>query len=727
MSQLVAAQAPKASVPKPCGTPSVQEILAAHPEMRARRAAIEAQAQRYIEHLNPVDQAAPIGPPPPLVVIPVVVHVIYSAANQNLSDAIVKDQIDILNQAYRGQLSPGPNGAAVPAAFASRVGDVRVQFCLATRDPNGNPTTGITRRDNTGTQYGMLDIDQVKQASTGGTNAWNTAYYLNIWCCDLFGYYGYGIFPGLATYPGEDGIAMSYKAFGRGHAALDAGYTLGRVAVHEVGHWLNARYIWGDDGSGCNGSDTVSDTPNQDGPNAGNPVFPHVTCTNGPNGDMFMNHMDYVDDDSKLIFTAGQALRMQAVIGAGGYRESLKNSPGLTPVLGITSNGTIPTTVFCGDRTGLRLRAGSGSVGCGGGTLQYQWSATNGWTIDNPAAYAPLFTPTGSNGSTITLTGTYTNLNGVSFTLSPVSVSIGYNAAAGTPAFTSGPARLCSGNSYTAAVTAVGGATSYRWTVPAGFTPTGQVNTTAPSLTVSVNTGLAGGFYSVGCQALSGSCAVSALASVPLTVNGGPTLKIVDSDPTQRTTQGVVCQRNYLFLELVPVSPPPPGALNVLVTGINWATNQSTPPSPFAVTPFPMQIRYSTVDIPSTNFVVSATYNDGCGNITRSAFPYNAMTAPAGSASLSNGYSCTPYRWRPAAPAPTDPYPNPAANSLQLPGYQGAVTVYNQQGKLMHTLLAPGTATGTAVDTHSWPAGLYVVTGRNLRGTFERHTVQIQH
>ena len=124
--------------------------------------AIEAQTKRYIEAAGATAQR-PIGPPPPpapLVVIPVVVHVIYSAANQNLSDAIIEDQIAVLNQAFRGELAPGPGSVPVPAPFtplvgnvptpfAPLVGDVRVQFCLASRDPNGNPTSGITRRNNT--------------------------------------------------------------------------------------------------------------------------------------------------------------------------------------------------------------------------------------------------------------------------------------------------------------------------------------------------------------------------------------------------------------------------------------------------------------------------------------------------------------------------------------------------------------------------------------------------
>jgi hypothetical protein len=91
-------------------------------------------------------------------------------------------------------------------------------------------------------------------------------------------------------------------------------FNLGRTATHEIGHWLNLRHIWGDDGAGCSGDDFVADTPNCADENVGKPSFPQISCSNGPNGDMFMNYMDYTDDDSMFMFTAGQVARMQACL-----------------------------------------------------------------------------------------------------------------------------------------------------------------------------------------------------------------------------------------------------------------------------------------------------------------------------------------------------------------------------------------------------------------------------
>jgi hypothetical protein len=102
-------------------------------------------------------------------------------------------------------------------------------------------------------------------------------------------------------------------AFGTTGTAA-APFNLGRSATHETGHWLNLHHIWGDDGTGCNGTDFVDDTPNQAGPNFGKPEFPHVTCGNAPDGDLFMNFMDYVDDAAMVMFSAGQVVRMQATL-----------------------------------------------------------------------------------------------------------------------------------------------------------------------------------------------------------------------------------------------------------------------------------------------------------------------------------------------------------------------------------------------------------------------------
>ncbi len=140
--------------------------------------------------------------------------------------------------------------------------------------------------------------------------------------CQLTGgLLGYAQFPGGPA--ATDGVVALHSAFGTTGTAA-APFNLGRTTTHEVGHWLNLRHIWGDDGNGCSGSDFVADTPNQGGPNYGTPTFPRVSCDNGPNGDMFMNYMDYVDDAAMVMFSTGQVTRMQATLD--GLRSTIGTS-----------------------------------------------------------------------------------------------------------------------------------------------------------------------------------------------------------------------------------------------------------------------------------------------------------------------------------------------------------------------------------------------------------------
>jgi hypothetical protein len=242
-----------------------------------------------------------------VTVIPVVVHVVFNTAAQNISDAQIHSQIGILNQDYRKTNS---DVSKTPAVFAPLCGDARIEFQLASTDPSGNPTNGITRTPTSSTSFS--DDDKVKSAATGGADAWPAANYLNIWVCQLGGgLLGYAQFPGGPA--ATDGVVILHSGFGNTGTAA-APFNLGRSATHEIGHWLNLRHIWGDDGGGCSGDDFVADTPNCGDHNFGKPAFPHITCSNGPNGDLFMNYMDYTDDDSMFMFTNGQIVRMQACL-----------------------------------------------------------------------------------------------------------------------------------------------------------------------------------------------------------------------------------------------------------------------------------------------------------------------------------------------------------------------------------------------------------------------------
>ena len=247
-----------------------------------------------------------------VVTIPTVVHVVWKKPNENIDKAQVQSQIDAINLDYHAN---NPDISKVPAPWQGLVGNPKVRFKLATRDPDGKRTDGIIRVKTDRAHFNVGD--DVKRAGQGGSTAWPTDEYLNIWVCTLSGgLLGYAQFPGGPK--ATDGVVILNTAFGtQGTAA--APFNLGRSLTHEVGHWLNLHHIWGDT-LDCSGGDKVSDTPNCEGPNFGKPTFPVVTCSNGPNGDMFMNYMDYVDDDAMFMFTAGQVARMSACLA--GPRKS---------------------------------------------------------------------------------------------------------------------------------------------------------------------------------------------------------------------------------------------------------------------------------------------------------------------------------------------------------------------------------------------------------------------
>jgi hypothetical protein len=230
------------------------------------------------------------------VTIDVVVNVVYKTDAQNVSDAQIKSQIAVLNRDYSAK---NPDRSKVPTPWKGLVTDSRVRFKLST----------VRRVPTTKSSFSF--DDGVKKANTGGIPPLDPQKYLNLWVCALSGgLLGYAQFPGGPA--ATDGVVITYRAFGTKGSA-EAPFNLGRTATHEVGHYLNLRHIWGDT-EDCSGTDFVPDTPNCAGPNYGTPTFPTVTCNNGPNGDMFMNYMDYVDDKAMFLFTAQQVLRMRVAL-----------------------------------------------------------------------------------------------------------------------------------------------------------------------------------------------------------------------------------------------------------------------------------------------------------------------------------------------------------------------------------------------------------------------------
>jgi Pregnancy-associated plasma protein-A len=264
-------------------------LLERFPAFRASQMRLEGATSKRREEAEDLRKAK-------IVTIKTVVNIVHNTDEQNVSTAQINSQIRAMNKDFR---ATNPDRSQTPDPFKGLVSDTRIQFKVVK----------VTRTRTSRATF--THDDGVKRASGGGIAPFSPKTHMNLWVCPLSGgLLGYAQFPGgpLVT----DGVVVNYRAFGTVGTA-QAPFNRGRTGTHEVGHYLNLRHIWGDTPD-CSGSDMVADTPNSAGPNFGTPTFPVVTCNNGPNGDMFMNYMDYVDDAAMVMFTTQQVLRMRTAL-----------------------------------------------------------------------------------------------------------------------------------------------------------------------------------------------------------------------------------------------------------------------------------------------------------------------------------------------------------------------------------------------------------------------------
>ena len=246
------------------------------------------------------------------IYIPVVIHIVWHEGSENISDDIVLSQIEALNRDYTAS---NIDVQYVPNEFKPLIGNAGIHFCLAAIDPNGNRTTGIIRVYTGQTEIGISQ--NLFVSAQGGSDQWDVSRYLNVWVANT----GRHII-GFGTYPwsidtGGQGVVVNSSCFG---ISSNPRYGLGRVCVHEVGHYLGLIHPWGDVYD-CSVDDSVPDTPMQIGPYYECPSYPTSGCSPS---EMFMNYMDYANDQCELLFTKGQISRMLATLHTS--RSSLINN-----------------------------------------------------------------------------------------------------------------------------------------------------------------------------------------------------------------------------------------------------------------------------------------------------------------------------------------------------------------------------------------------------------------
>ncbi|MGL4597396.1 MAG: M43 family zinc metalloprotease, partial [Bacteroidia bacterium] len=243
------------------------------------------------------------------LILPVVFHIIHDFGAENISDAQVFDAIRILNEDFRKK---NADTTLIDPDFVNIASDSRIQFQLASVDPNGNCTNGIERIASTRT-YLADDLSKL--------NYWPRNKYINIWVVQSLanGAAAYAYLPGTASFASVDGILIRASHVGSIGAsnAFNA-----RALTHEMGHFLNLWHTWGlnnSPGVMC-GDDNVADTPDTQGWTycelANNDI-----CTGGVKENV-QNFMEY--SYCFLMFTEGQCMRMrEALANPLGERDQL--------------------------------------------------------------------------------------------------------------------------------------------------------------------------------------------------------------------------------------------------------------------------------------------------------------------------------------------------------------------------------------------------------------------
>ncbi len=311
-----------------CGTNEHQAALdIMYPEVAAYRQSANEAINRIIEN-NPGYRINGTFN------IPIVFHIIYNGAAQNISDNRIFDQMDVIYDDYTRNNADTVNTRSMFSAVCS---GIPVEFCLAQQTPAGAATNGIVRIPTT--------LSSLPNNPSSISPEWDHTRYLNVYVGNLGGgLLGYTNFPPGS--PNNDHIVVLYSAVGGPNfPGTLSPYHLGRTLTHEMGHWFNLYHTFEGGCSGLNANsctsqgDHICDTPPLSGPTFGCPAGSPNTCTetspfaspyssNMP--DMYENYMDYTDDGCMNCFTEDQGARMTAAIT--GLRPLLLTSTGCIPV-----------------------------------------------------------------------------------------------------------------------------------------------------------------------------------------------------------------------------------------------------------------------------------------------------------------------------------------------------------------------------------------------------------
>lgn len=416
-----------------------------------------------------------------IITIPYIIHVIHNGeavgTASNIPSTWIDAQMAAMNRDFR---YVNPDKVNLPAVFQPVAADFEIEFCPAIVDPLGNVLTepGVDRVDRnskgfSAPPYSTTTFNNTVKPAT----IWNPDNYFNIWTANIgSSLLGYATFPSTTLLSGltssigtatTDGVVINYLAFGDSNPGLMANFDKGRTLVHEAGHWLGLRHIWGD---GTCATDYCNDTPTQSTSNTGCPTFPKVTCSNGPNGDMFYNYMDYSNDVCMYCFTADQKTRAVTIMNNSPRRLSLQNSlvcalPGtnvavtaVTPPCTSGANKTVTVTIK--NKGGNAIIPGEVSVvlNTSGGVTGSYSAVFNANNLNTNDTETVTFTNVDLNSTAdITISAIATLANDAVANDNSLSSLIG--TAVITPSATS----VCSATNFTVVLTKANSSSSLQW------------------------------------------------------------------------------------------------------------------------------------------------------------------------------------------------------------------------------------------------------------------------
>lgn len=249
--------------------------------------------------------------------IPIVVHIIHNYGSEYISDDKIYNMITGLNVYYNKR---NADTASVIQPFKKYIGNARITFYLATKDPLGQPTTGITRHYSPSTAGGD------EYAKLG---QWPANRYLNIWSEQRIGRgITGGIVAAYSRFPADgnvnpfgDGIITNFTFVGGNDKTLE----------HEIGHYLNLNHVWASNGGNaclgpdC-GDDAVDDTPPTKGhfsgscPGQGCPLYDTVCATGYKKTYTYISPT--IIDSIKVRFNAsGDTIKINGIVQRDTFRN----------------------------------------------------------------------------------------------------------------------------------------------------------------------------------------------------------------------------------------------------------------------------------------------------------------------------------------------------------------------------------------------------------------------